>query len=297
MLTETDLKLLTELAVRAAEKTGDYILSKVGNHGEANTKEGGNTPASQVVTEVDYESQRIILETLGDSIREFNFGLLTEESEDDSSRLEADYFWCIDPLDGTLPFVEGSPGYSVSISLVSKAGDPVIGVIRDPDAQVTFSACKGVGAFINGGQVSINDEVEKESLTWFTDRSMKSIPKYSELVDFMEQLAAQMGYSKLTLINHAGSALNGAWVTKNAPAVYYKFPKPGKGGGSSWDFSASACILKEWGREPTDIFGDPLDLNKLGDTFMNERGVLYASDPKLNESIQQVYRDQFQRII
>ena len=54
--------------------------------------------------------------------QKYDFGILTEETPDNGSRLVKDYFWCVDPLDGTLPFTEGTPGYSVSIALVSKSG-------------------------------------------------------------------------------------------------------------------------------------------------------------------------------
>ena len=51
--------------------------------------------------------------------------VLTEETEDDGGRLRADYFWCVDPLDGTLPFIEGRPGSAVSIALIARDGTPV----------------------------------------------------------------------------------------------------------------------------------------------------------------------------
>ena len=50
------------------------------------------------------------------SLRDYALALLTEESADDGSQFCQDYFWCIDPLDGTLPFIRGLPGYAVSIS-------------------------------------------------------------------------------------------------------------------------------------------------------------------------------------
>lgn len=149
-LTDSDLTQLRELAMTAATQAGAHIQAKVGQHRESNTKEAGNTLASQVVTEVDLESQTLILEILHDSIDKFQLGLLTEESEDDSSRFNTEFFWCIDPLDGTLPFIEGTPGYSVSIALVPRSGEAVIGVIHDPVAGDIFHAQKGQEARKNG---------------------------------------------------------------------------------------------------------------------------------------------------
>lgn len=289
-LSDSDFDRLHAVALTAAKRAGSYIQTMVGRHQETHAKAGGDTPASQVVTEVDLKSQRLILETLSESIDEYRFGLLTEESVDDSSRLETDYFWCIDPLDGTLPFVEGMPGYSVSIALVSRAGEAQIGVVYDPVKETTFHAVKGRGAFQDGESIRAAVETEGRPLTWIMDRSLKCSAGFSRLRASVEELAVQSNASSLSIVDHAGAALNGSWVTQRAPAVYFKFPKEAKGGGSLWDFAASACVQGEWGIPATDIFGCPLELNRPGNTFMNERGVIYASHSELREAVRTIYR-------
>jgi myo-inositol-1(or 4)-monophosphatase len=110
-----------------------------------NTKNGGASLAAQVVTEVDHLSQDIILKTLHPSCLIYDLALLSEESPDDNQRLQKDYFWCIDPLDGTLPFIESVPGYSVSIALVSREGQSMLGVVYDPVTQTLYHAIQGQG--------------------------------------------------------------------------------------------------------------------------------------------------------
>jgi len=295
-LSDSDFNHLLSFALTAAERAGSYIQSRVGQHLETGTKEAGNTLASQIVTEVDLESQRLILATLQDSIDEYRLGLLTEEGVDDSSRLETDHFWCIDPLDGTLPFVNRTPGYSVSIALVSRTGESQIGVIHDPDRGDTFHAVKGRGAFLNGESIPSRFESKGKPLTWMMDRSMKRSEDYPRLTDLMEDLAEKSECSGLSIIDHAGAALNGAWVTQHAPAIYFKFPKKAKGGGSLWDFAASACLLNEWGQPATDVCGCPLDLNRADTTYMNERGIIYASDTGLRETVQLINRQWNERV-
>lgn len=287
-LTESDLTRLHDVAINAAKRAGSHIQVKVG-HRESNTKEGGNTLASQVVTEVDLESDALILGVLRESIEQYELGILTEESEDDSSRFDSDYFWCIDPLDGTLSFIEQTPGYSVSIALVSRQGKAVLGVVHDPVAEETFHAVVGRGAFKNGETIPETDSQKSGPLTWLMDRSMKSLEDFPSIFSAMEDIAEYHGCTELVTIDHAGAALNGVWVTQHSPAVYFKLPKKSKGGGSLWDFAASACLLEHWGQTVTDVYGDPLDLNKTGSTFMNERGVIYASDSGLRDSVQKLH--------
>ena len=285
---DSDLKKLFVTAMTAAARAGAHIESEVGEYREVQSKQGGgNTLASQVVTEVDLESQRLIMESLSASVADYGLGVLTEESEDDASRHRAEAFWCVDPLDGTLPFVEGTPGYSVSIALVSRQGQPLIGVVRDPSKDQTFHALKGRGAFLNGEPLAVDRASPNEGkLTWIMDRSMKGLNNYPEITRAMNELAVQFGCGDgLSLIDHAGAALNGCWVTQHAPAVYFKLPKPERGGGSLWDFAASACVLQELGIAATDIFGEALDLNPEASTFMNERGVLYASSVELRLAV------------
>ena len=250
------------------------------------TKQGGNSLASQVVTEVDLESQRRILELLEPSIADYELGLLTEERQDDGGRFAHDHFWCIDPLDGTLPFTENVAGYSVSIALVSRAGVPLIGVIADPTTATTYHTRRGSGAYKDSTALSIRARAEG-ALTLVMDRSFAKQPDYEVLLEQIGSIAAEHGLGGVEIINQGGAAMNAMWVIENAPAVYFKLPKTEDGGGSLWDYAASACLFAELGTPATDISGRPLQLNREGTTFMNRDGIAYASDPKLSAAIHQ----------
>lgn len=290
-LSPNDLEQLHGLAIETAVLAGRHIQKRVGNHGETLSKEGGHTLASQVVTEVDLESEQLILTALRESTVQYQLGLLTEETEDDSSRLEADYFWCIDPIDGTLPFTEGVPGYSVSIALVSKDGTPIIGAVQDPVTGKLYHALKGSGAFINGEPIPKNSEGTPTHLTWAMDRSMNQIACYPQLVEAMEAVASELGLIGVRVLDQFGSVLNACEVTQAERSVYFKFPKPENGGGSNWDFASTACFFQEWERPVSDIHGDKLELNPKGSTFMNQKGALYATDEILAEKVLTIYRD------
>ena len=53
-------------------------------------------------------------------------GILGEEG--DATALDADYVWILDPIDGTAPFIAGSPVYGTLIALAYR-GAPVLGII------------------------------------------------------------------------------------------------------------------------------------------------------------------------
>lgn len=286
--TSHELKTLSGLAIDAALEAGRFIASRSDEKITVKLKEGGDHIASQVVTEVDLQSNDIIIEGLSPTCEEYGLALLTEEGGDDLKRLEAHAFWCVDPLDGTLSFTESIPGYSVSIALVSREAVPLIGVIYNPVTKNLYSAIKGQGACLNGKAWSpdLKPSYEGRPLTAVFDPSMdESDHNYAVIMERLELIAEKMGLTGVQTMHMGGAVVNACRVLENAPAFYLKFPKPQDGGGSLWDFSSSACIYNELDAVATDYHGGPLELNRAQSTFMNHRGVMYATSCELASEI------------
>ncbi len=288
----SDLYLLSQCAISAAYQAG-HIITTLSQHSvSVNIKKGGSSIASQVVTEVDHLCQNIILQTLIPTCTTYDLALLTEESPDNLERLKKDFFWCIDPLDGTLPFIESTPGYAVSIALVARDGTPYIGVIYDPLEQTLYHAVRDCGAFRNGKLWKLEPILasSKHSLTFITDRSFATHSLFSAVLTKLESTATKMGYAGLNTILHGGAAMNACWVLEKSPACYFKFPKPESGGGCLWDYAATACLFNEAGAMVSDIVGKPLDLNRPDSNFMNHCGILYASNQDLAREIIHIFQ-------
>ncbi len=277
---------LAERAVLAAREAGALIAEHASRPVEVKTKANAPSRASEVVTEVDFMSQEAILNILKPTCEEYDLALLSEEQPDDPARLEKDAFWCIDPMDGTLCFVEGTPGYAVSIGLTSRSGDPLIGVVFDPVEQVLYHAISGVGAFRNGEPFRM--DWSGRSLSLVSDNGFVQHPRFSEIMARLEIIAEELGLCGVESQFQGGAAMCSCWVLERAPACYFKFPKSEDGGGSLWDYAATACIAQEAGAVATDSFGDPLDLNRPDSTYMNHRGMIYASDIALAQKLSEL---------
>ena len=278
-----DLTALTKEAVQAAREAGELIRSYQEREVDVLHKEGGGTYAAQVVTEVDRKAQDAILQVLGPSCEEFDLAVLTEENEDDGSRFEKECFWCIDPMDGTLPFIRKEPGYSVSIGLVAKDGSPQIGVVYDPVHDVLWQATKGQGVRRNGDPWAL--DTSSEELTFTYDRSFADRPERERVLRELEAYAQSIGLKKLVSPQFGGAVINACHALENSPGCHFKFAKPQEGGGSLWDYAATACLFEEAGAVVSDVHGQPLDLNRSDSTFMNHRGAVYATDRNLAERI------------
>lgn len=286
-LSPTDLFLLSQCAISAAYQAGKIISNYSDRSVTVKTKQAGDTLASQVVTEVDHLSQDCILQSLLPTCELFDLALLSEEIPDNLERLEKDYFWCIDPLDGTLSFLQSKSGYSVSIALIARDGSSVIGVIFDPVKQTLYHAVKGCGAFRNGKPLVLKSTStpSEQTLTWVADQSFEQHPLFSSIRMELELISKKIGYVGFKQLFQGGAAMNACWVLEKSPACYFKFPKPQAGGGSLWDFAATNCLFQEAGALVGDIRGNALDLNRPDSTFMNHQGVLYSSDIMLTERI------------
>ncbi len=288
-LSDADLAQLAAIAVSAATEAGQMIACS--QPSEIQQKAGGESLASQVVTEIDRQSETIILDVLAPTLERFELGLLTEERDDDGSRLSADYFWSVDPLDGTLPFIEGVPGYAVSIALVDRDGTPRIGVVHDPVEMTVVQAIAGAGAFRDGRRWSIEQQSKGTELAVFADRSFVSSNDHQAVIGALDETARDMGLSGLRLHTSGGAVMNACGVLGRPPACYLKFPKP-TGGGSVWDFAATACVFQEFGAIATDMHGGRLDLNRADSTFMHHRGVLFATDEALARRLRALHQSQ-----
>lgn len=270
-----DLQHLATIAIEAALSAGNIIQKHLNDDIIVEQKEGGSTYASQVITKVDRECEAAILSHLLPTCKTFNIGLLSEETEDDKSRFEKDFFWCIDPMDGTLAFINKQPGFSVSIALIAKDGTPVIGVVFDPSTETLYHAIKGKGVYKNRKPWRIKNT--NDYLTYVTDKKLKDTPKSAEIQNILNKHKDDLGLKDIKEISGAGAVLSAILVLKNGPACFLKLPKKDLGGGSLWDYAATACIYQELDLPATHFNGETLDLNKTGNTFMNHQGVYYSN--------------------
>ncbi len=282
-LSSKDLQILTKVAINAATTAGKAINEYNCNDLVVQKKAGKASLASQVVTEVDILSQKIILEILAPTVIEYDFAVLAEESSDDKLRLEKDFFWCVDPLDGTLPFINQKAGYAVSIALISKEGFPCIGVVFDPVSKTLYHATKGQGAFRNHKSWCVNSDCTATKLTITADYSLVNSDNFKLFCEKLKSIAVDLGYNELNILGAGGAVMNGCWALEQPPGCYVKYPKPK--GGSLWDYAAIAAIYQEFGAVACDIYGKQLELNRPDSTYMNHKGIIFASDAEIAQAI------------
>jgi myo-inositol-1(or 4)-monophosphatase len=137
---------LLALAMDAAQQAANLLLEGMGR---ARTTVETKSTATDMVSEMDRASERLIVSTL--LAARPDDGLVGEEGSDapGTSGLR----WVIDPLDGTTNYLYGHPGWAVSIAAEDSAG-VVAGVVIDPMLGDVFGATRGGGAWRNGQAIA-----------------------------------------------------------------------------------------------------------------------------------------------
>ncbi len=212
-------------------------------------KKGGKR--SDLVTSVDYEVERLLVEKLSQQFPEDSF--LTEEKTVDL--IESENVWIIDPIDGTMNFIYDQRDFAISVALYSK-GKAKLGFVYDVMANELIVAQKGLGVTLNDKPLEqILPVVLKQSIV---DVSLKTIRnlKIKEIADLYD-LTPEI----LTNRNMGSAAIRIVHIALNRVHAYINDNL------SIWDIAAAILILEELGGTHN-FKGQDLDYNSEGFFFM-----------------------------
>ncbi|MFH1917042.1 MAG: 3'(2'),5'-bisphosphate nucleotidase CysQ [Nanoarchaeota archaeon] len=238
-----DLSENLKLAIAAAKGAGKILLSYYKQEYTITEKEN-KTP----VTDADFAADNYIIKEIK---KQSSHPILTEESKDNLSRMQSDWVWIVDPLDGTNHFISKESGFSTLIGLAYK-GRPYLGVSYDPQKNILHYAEKGKGAFIQRGK-EIPKRLKVSSQGVFDEMTV-AVP-YSTHKNYSMVVAERLGMKKLIPIG--GFGLRACEIAEGHADCFILFSKKS----SEWDSCASEIILTEAGGRMTDTHGNTLKYN------------------------------------
>jgi 3'(2'), 5'-bisphosphate nucleotidase len=186
------------------------------------------------LTEADTKSNEIICSALLNLYPEIP--ILSEENKVIAfeERKEWEYYWCIDPIDGTKEFIRKNGEFTVNIALIHNE-KPVLGVVYAPVLNDIYSAKENAGSFKNGLKLplKINDNQE-EKMYVVASKSHLSI----ETQEFIDNLATK----KVEQISK-GSSLKLCMVAEGVADIYPRLAPT-----MEWDTAAADAIVRESGK-------------------------------------------------
>ena len=205
------------------------------------------------VTEVDIQSSLIItngLKKLTPSIP-----IVSEEDYDET--LSYDYFWLVDPLDGTRDYINNGDNFCVCISLISN-NLPILGIIYSPISKDFYYSFKNNGAYL------LRESSKPKKI--ITQKMSKTKPnKIFTSSSIREKVLEVLADS---IVNHEfikkSSALKFGNIASGEGCFY-----PRLGPTHEWDTAAGQILVEEAGGIVVDKFMKPLQYNK-NKTFINK---------------------------
>ncbi len=252
--------------ILAAKRAGEAILDVYDSDFEVKQKDDKSP-----LTLADKKSNEIIENVLEQTVTVNNstVPILSEEGKEISyeDRKKWEYFWLVDPLDGTKEFVKRNGEFTVNIALIHKQ-KPVLGIIYIPVKDVFYFAAKDFGTYklenseILTDDLSIEDLIDKSqklpldnsnktSFTVIGSRSHTS----EEFSEFVERLNEK--YENVEFIS-SGSSLKLCLVAEGKADVYPRF-----GPTMEWDTAAGQAIVEQAEGTVIDTqTNEPLSYNK-----------------------------------
>jgi myo-inositol-1(or 4)-monophosphatase len=218
------------ILLKACNKASRSLIRDFGEIEHLQVSEKG---PGDFVTSADKRTEKIIIEELQKAHPDY--GIITEESGI-INKSNTKNRWIIDPIDGTMNFLNGVPQFAISIGY-EEEGEIKCGVIFDPIKNELFCAEKGNGAYLNNSRIRVSKK-KKISDALLVTGGPKHASKIKDKI-FSEYIRVskavpnirKFGSAALDIAYVACGRFDGYWQRE----LYY------------WDIAAGIIILKEAG--------------------------------------------------
>jgi len=251
------------LLADAVREAGALAASFYGDNLDHWKKDGDDTP----VSEADLAVDALLKERLQGARP--SYGWLSEETDDDGSRLSRERVWMVDPIDGTHAFINARPQWTVSAALVEN-GRPVLACVFNPINNEFFAARAKGGARLNGQPISIADRGEIDGCRMLANSRAFAPERWRKPWPAMEISYRNSVAYRLCLV--AGGGFDAALAVSTK---------------CDWDLAAADLVVQEAGGRASDCQGRPLVYNR---PTIRQKSVL-AAGPHLHDALLQRTRE------
>ena len=235
-----NLEFLTSEVCKIAKEGGHFLAQERKTFRKDRVEEKN---AHDYVSYVDKETEKLLVARLSQLLPQAGF--ITEE--DTVAFEKKDYYWVIDPLDGTTNYIQDNAPYCVSIALTSDT-EILLGVVYEVCRDECFYAWKGSNSFLNETQIHVSDTDNMGQAFIGLDLPYNAGDYKSVVNHLMDSL-----YGKVSSVRINGSAaMSMCYVAAGRFDAWAEaYIKP-------WDFMAGALIVLQAGGAVTSFTGSSL---------------------------------------
>ena len=207
--------------------------AKIISDGYFSTFEVSHKEDGSVVTSIDKKVDKFIRDSLSELFP--NYGFLTEESKDDLSRIEHEFVWIIDPVDGTEEFVKRQYEFVINIALC-RNHEIVLAAIMEPISGEIYYAVKGEGCYL------LKDDVKTRLHVSDRRSNLTCLTSPFHMVEEEKEYLKKHN-DKFNKIEYRGAAYKACLIASGQADVSYRFSPNSK----EWDTAAPQLIVEEAG--------------------------------------------------
>jgi len=229
-------KISIEMEVVARE-AAKFITFEAGHFESVMTEKKG---FNDFVSYVDRGAEKIIVDKLSSLLPDAGFVVEENTSDKRGER----FCWVVDPLDGTMNFLQGIHPYAVSIALMDK-DEIIAGVVLEASGRESFTAWKGGGAWLNGDKISVSKTATARDsfvATGLPYSDFSRLPSYLECLDHL--LRNTRGVRRL-----GAASIDLAYVAAGRFDMFFEY------GLKPWDVAAGTLLITEAGGMVGDFSG------------------------------------------
>ena len=225
-LNSPQINLITKACMKASR-------SLIRDFGEIENLQVSEKGPGDFVSSADKRTEKILIEELQKAHPDY--GIISEE-KGIINKSNLNNRWIIDPIDGTMNFLNGIPQFAISIGYEENK-EIKCGVIFNPIMNEMFCAEKGNGAYLNNSRIRVSNKKKiKDALLVTGGPKVLSKTKekiFSEYITISNNVSnvRKFGSAALDMANVACGRFDGYWQRE----LNY------------WDIAAGIIIVKEAG--------------------------------------------------
>lgn len=208
------------------------------------------------VTEADEQAEAVIVKELQKACPQLPIVAEEQAAAGRIPDIAGKAFILVDPLDGTMEFINGHPDFTVNIALIED-GAPVIGFVYAPALGIAYS-----GSPEGAEKLWIDEDF---NISRREPMLARSVPAPNVAVASRSHRCAQtddfLNRSGAKEIRTVGSSLKFCLIAEGAADIYPRFGRT-----MEWDTAAGDAILRAAGGITVDLAGQPLRYGKTGRT-------------------------------
>ncbi len=200
------------------------------------------------LTEADLASNDVIMQGL----EKYGIPIMSEEEKtiEYTDRKDWEYYWCIDPIDGTKEFIKKNGEFTVNIALIHN-DTPILGVVYAPALDDMYKAKKGEGSFKNNEKLPLQTNPD-------LSKNIRVVASKSHLSEETQAFIDALDTKNIEQVSK-GSSLKLCMVAEGEADIYPRLAPT-----MEWDTAAADAIVRESGKMTYQFENDlPVAYNKV----------------------------------